>query len=71
MFAKILFFLHEPDIQVFTPGDWDFIDIGGDVWLPQIIGANGVDSFKATLHRSIELGVYVRNSHGKWTGIAN
>lgn len=63
--------IHEPDLQVFSPGEWDFIEIAGDVWLPNVLGASGVDSYKATIYRDMELGAFARNSHGKWTGITS
>lgn len=65
---QTILLVHEPDLQVFTPGDWEFIDIGGDVWLPDILGASAKDNFKAVLFRDMELGAYNRNSHAKLEG---
>jgi hypothetical protein len=64
-----LYFVHEPDLQIFSPADFDFITIGGDVWLPDILGSTPKDNWKAVLYRDFELGCYRRNSHGKMTGI--
>lgn len=64
-----LYVVHEPDIQVYTPGDWEFLEIGGDAWLPDILGANAVDRYKAMLWRDMELGAFSRKSHGKAQGV--
>jgi len=61
--------LHEPDLQVFTPGDFQFIEVGGDVWLPDIYGSTGKDIFKAVMFRDMELGCTNRNSHFKMQGV--
>lgn len=61
--------LHEPDLQVFTPGDFQFVEVGGDVWLPDIYGATGKDIYKAVLFRDMELGATNRNSHFKMQGV--
>lgn len=67
--AESLLLPHEPDIQLFTDGDFKFLEIGGDAWLPDILGSAAVDRFKAILHRDIQLGAYNRNSHGKMLGV--
>ena len=69
--AKTLYALYEPDLQVFSPADFDFLaDDKGAVWHRNLGGASATDTMKAILFRDIELGCYARNSHGKWTGIA-
>lgn len=60
-----LLLVHEPDLQVFAPGDWEFIEVGGTSWLPDIYGASAKDAYKAVLFRDMELGALNRNSHGK------
>lgn len=69
--AETLLLPHEPDLQFFSGGDWDFIEIGGDVWLPDILGSTPKDNFKAVLFRDKEMGAYNRNSHGKMTGVTD
>ena len=68
---ETIFTLHEPDLQVFSPGDWDWIDVGGSVWLPDIYGATGKDVYKAVLFRDMELGCTSRISQGKMTGVTD
>ena len=67
--GETIYTIHEPDIKLFTPGDFDFIDIGGDVWLPDILGSSPKDNFKAVLFRDMELGAFARNSSGKMEGV--
>lgn len=67
--GQTIYAVHEPDIKVFSPGDFDWIDIAGDVWLPDILGATPKDNWKAVLFRDMELGAYNRNSHGKAKGV--
>lgn len=67
--AGTIYGLHEPDLQVFSPGEFSFIEVGGDVWLPDIYGATGKDIYKAVLYRDMELGAFARNSHFKMTGV--
>jgi hypothetical protein len=64
--AKTLFALHEPDLQVYSPNDFEFIEVGGRPWVAEIAGASGTDTHKAVLNRDMELGTGVRNSHGRW-----
>jgi hypothetical protein len=64
-----LLIVHEPDLQVFTPGDWEFIEVGGTAWLPDIYGAAATDSYKAVLFRDMEMGAMNRNSHAKLLAI--
>lgn len=64
-----IYSVHEPDIQVFSPEDFDFLEIGGDVWLPNILGSTPKDEYTAILFRDVELGATNRNSHGKLEGV--
>lgn len=57
---------HEPDLQFFAPGDWDWIEgSSGNVWSADIIGATKKDTFSAVIQRDMQLGIYSRNSSGK------
>jgi hypothetical protein len=67
--AQTIYALHEPDLQVYSPMDFDFLDIGGDNWLPDILGSSAKDNFKAVLWRDIELGAFNRNSHSKMKAV--
>ena len=68
---ETIFTLHEPDLQVFTPGDWEWIEVGGSVWLPDIYGATGKDVYKAVIQRDMEFGCTNRASQGKMTGVTD
>lgn len=68
--AASLLLVHEPDLQVYTPGDWEFIEVGGTSWLPDIYGAAAKDAYKAVLFRDMELGAMNRNSHAKLLAIS-
>jgi len=68
---QTLLALKEDDLQVFTPGDFDFVDVKGSVWHPEILGDSATFTYKAILHRAMELGCLQRNSQGKWTGITS
>lgn len=64
-----LLILNEGDLQVYTPADFAFLEIGGDAWLPDILGSSAVDRYKAILWRDIQLGAMARNSHAKLLAI--
>jgi len=57
--------LHEPHLSFRNmPGAlMELIDIKGEVWIPEISGASGVDAYKAVIYSYIELIADHRNSH--------
>lgn len=60
-----IYAVHMPDLEWRRLTDFEFMDINGTVWLPDIYGSLGTDSYKAVLHSYAELVATSRNSHFK------
>lgn len=67
--AGTIYSIHEPSFQVYSPQDFEFIEIGGDAWIPQIVGSSPKDEYVAILNRDVEMGASRRNTSGKLEGV--
>jgi hypothetical protein len=64
-----VFGLHMPSLGWRRLKDFEFVEVNGSVWLPDIYGTSGTDSYKAVLATYAELVAKKRNAHFKLTGV--
>ena len=50
-------------------GEWDFLKINGEEWLPDIFGSSGVDAMKAVMFKDAQMWANKRNCHFKLQGV--
>ena len=64
-----IFGLHMPSLGWRRLKDFEFVEVNGSTWLPDIYGSSGTDSYKAVLATYAELVAKARNCHFKMAGV--
>lgn len=64
-----IYFVNMKRLSLRRSKDFEFIEISGSRWIPEISGANGVDAYKAVLATYHQLTTDKRSAHGKAQGV--
>lgn len=64
-----MYFMNEPELKIYQPGDWSFMDRDGSKWQRLIDSAGEYDAYRARMYKYWQMGTHRRNSHGLMSGI--